>query len=404
MFRYRFLLILLFVFSGSFINLKGQDCDCYATTRAQGVKLMQQKKYAKAIAVFNAAEDCPDKPAGNDLAQKRAECEKAIKAAEDTKRQAAEDTKRQAEEDEYLRRKVEEIQQREDEYWRRKVEEIQQRKKEESADKGYMDIEYVHFGNESKNRDVLTWYGGTLYDEEMRYLVPKIGYTGLANESKAVTLHWKIFRPDGTMFRNDQSPAGYTSSYTYTILPGSGNTVTLLGWGSETGGLYKPGLYRFELYCNGHLLRTEYADIKAKNTTTTNSTSKTATIKEVTVDHNVYQDGNKGMKIHVKFDIQNCKDDACRAIAYFYYANGTAIKDTNGLYKDASGNVSAGVDFKPGYDDTVYSDLIIFMPYSEIHSTTRTGTVEMYFDTKLYDFTSKEFIGNNYKVTFNMTY
>lgn len=381
MFRYRFLLILLFVFSGSFINLKGQDCDCYATTRAQGVKLMQQKKYAKAIAVFNAAEDCPDKPAGNDLAQKRAECEKAIKAAEDTKRQAEED-----------------------EYWRRRVEEIQQRKKDESADKGYMDIEYVHFGNESKNRDVLTWYGGTLYDEEMRYLVPKIGYTGLANEPKAVTLHWKIFRPDGTMFRNDQSPAGYTTSYTYTILPGSGNTVTLLGWGSETGGLYKPGLHRFELYCNGHLLRTEYADIKAKNTTTTNSTSKTATIKEVTVDHNVYQDGNKGMKIHVKFEILNCKDDACRAIAYFYYANGTAIKDTNGQYKDASGNVSAGVDFKPTYEWTSYSDLIIFMPYSEIHSTTRTGTVEMYFDTKLYDFTSKEFIGNNYKVTFNMTY
>lgn len=381
MFRYRFLLILLFVFSGSFINLKGQDCDCYATTRAQGVKLMQQKKYAKAIAVFNAAEDCPDKPAGNDLAQKRAECEKAIKAAEDIKRQAEEE-----------------------EYWRRRVEEIQQRKKDESADKGYMDIEYVHFGNESKNRDVLTWYGGTLYDEEMRYLVPKIGYTGLANESKAVTLHWKIFRPDGTMFRNDQSPAGYTTSYTYTILPGSGNTVTLLGWGSETGGLYKPGLYRFELYCNGHLLRTEYADIKAKNTTTTNSTSKMATIKEVTVDHNVYQDGNKGMKIHVKFEILNCKDDACRAIAYFYYANGTAIKDTNGQYKDASGNVSAGVDFKPTYEWTSYSDLIIFMPYSEIHSTTRTGTVEMYFDTKLYDFTSKEFIGNNYKVTFNMTY
>ena len=381
MFRYRFLLILLLVFSGSFISIKGQDCDCYKTTRAQGVKLMQQKQYAKAIQFFDAAADCPDKPANDDLAQKKEECRRAIRQAEDARRQ--EETARQAEQ-------------------RRQQEAANARRKESELEaKGYMDINYINFGNQDNKREVLTWYGGTLYDDEMRYLAPKIRYTGLASVSKSITLYWKIFRPDGTLCRNDSaSPEGFTFSGTYTVEPGSDKTLVLGGWGTENGGYYKPGRYRFELYFKGNLLRTEYVEIKAKTTTT----SRTAEIKEVKVDHNVYVDGKKGMNIHVNFSIDNCMDDQCDALAYFYYANGSPIKDTNSSYNTADGNVVGSKSFKPGYPKTTYNDLIIFMPYSEIHSTTTTGTVAMYFLVELYSYTAKQFVGNKIKVTFNMTY
>ena len=405
MLRNKFLLILLLAFIGS-AGLRAQDCDCYKTTRAQGVKLMQQKKYAKAIEFFNAAEDCPDKPANHDLASKREECRKAIQQAEEARRQEEEaarlrreaELRRQQEEAARLQREAEQRRQQEEAERRRREEEEKTRQtKSEWANKAYMDITYISFSNQGYDGDIINDYGSALYAEDMRYLGPKVKYEGKCSTSQSVELYWKIYKPDGTLDRNSShSPEGYTSHSTYTIYPGT-NELKLLGWGSKTGGTYSPGSYRYELWYNGNRLWTAYVNLLSRNT-------RTATIQEVTVDHNVYENNVKGMKIHVKFNIQGCKGESCRAIAYFYYADGSPVKDTNGLYHDTAGNVSVGKDFNPGYDDTIYNDLVIFMPNSEIHSTTRTGTVSFYFQVELYNLTSKEFIGNKYKINFTITY
>lgn len=92
-----------------------------------------------------------------------------------------------------------------------------------------------------------------------------------------------------------------------------------------------------------------------------------ASIEKVWVDHNVYENGSKGMRIHVKFNIYNLKSKQCNAAAYFYTESGNALKDKNQSYRTTSGEVSCGEDFKPGYENTLYSDFKLFMPYSELH-------------------------------------
>lgn len=110
------------------------------------------------------------------------------------------------------------------------------------------------------------------------------------------------------------------------------------------------------------------------------SYNASASIDKVWVDHNVYQNSVKGMKIHVKFNVYNMLGCTGRVSAYFYYDNNqnTPLKDYNQNFRTADGNVSCGKDFTPGYTNCVYEDLEIFMPYNELHCT-NTGKYELKF-------------------------
>lgn len=92
----------------------------------------------------------------------------------------------------------------------------------------------------------------------------------------------------------------------------------------------------------------------------------TGSIKDITIEHNVYKDGVKGMKILVDFTVQNMKGISGSCAVYFYYKDGTSIKDTNGKYDTTNGNVATHVNIKPSYDNSTYTDLEIFMPNNEI--------------------------------------
>jgi len=90
-------------------------------------------------------------------------------------------------------------------------------------------------------------------------------------------------------------------------------------------------------------------------------------IEKLWVDHNVYEDSKKGMKIHLKMHTYNLKSKSCRAVAYFYTEEGTALTDENGSYCTTDGKVSCGESFKPGYDHALYEDFVLFMPHAEMH-------------------------------------
>jgi len=92
-----------------------------------------------------------------------------------------------------------------------------------------------------------------------------------------------------------------------------------------------------------------------------------ATINNIWTEHNIYQDGQKGMKIHVEFYTYNMRNIQGNCIAYFYYKNGSALKDKNNLYKTDDGNVSTEKEFIPEYENTTYKDFYLFIPYSELH-------------------------------------
>ena len=102
-------------------------------------------------------------------------------------------------------------------------------------------------------------------------------------------------------------------------------------------------------------------------TTDTPNAAPKSHIFKVWFDHNQYKDSVEGMRIHVKFNVHNFKDDKGRVVAYFYKENGDALKDTNGSYKTTSGTVSASGNFQPRHLRSIYNDYTLFMPYKELH-------------------------------------
>lgn len=118
--------------------------------------------------------------------------------------------------------------------------------------------------------------------------------------------------------------------------------------------------------------RTDYfklsaGDKEVKINITQEGQKITGEIKDITVEHNVFKDGVKGMKILVDFSVQNMKGIDGSCAVYFYYENGNRVMDKNQKYKTADGHAATHTTIRPGYHPkTVYTDLEIFMPYNEL--------------------------------------
>jgi hypothetical protein len=106
-------------------------------------------------------------------------------------------------------------------------------------------------------------------------------------------------------------------------------------------------------------------------------------IQDIKVDYDVTDDsGKKGMRIHVKFIVDNAKDVPCQATAYFYdEATGETVKNTDPNYSSVVGDLVVSSTFKPGFDSTIYDDFILFMPYEQIRLT---GEHKLYFVVQAY--------------------
>src|SRR3954465_430804 len=89
--------------------------------------------------------------------------------------------------------------------------------------------------------------------------------------------------------------------------------------------------------------------------------------------HNVTVDGEKGMRVHAKFNVKYGKGIPCMMIAYFYYddSDNTPLKASSEAdyraYRTVKGSVSAKANFTPAYDPAVYNDLQLFVPYEALN-------------------------------------
>lgn len=125
---------------------------------------------------------------------------------------------------------------------------------------------------------------------------------------------------------------------------------------------------------------------------TINSTGNPeAVFHEVRVEHNEMNDGQKGMKIHVNFNVNHIIGRSCQILAYFYKHSGEPLEDRNLEFRTRTGEVcTPGKQLNPGYDMTWYKDLTIFMPYDELHVN---GRQQLKF--KLSVFYDGRFIGHS---------
>lgn len=220
-------LLLFLLLLGCFATAAAQDC--YEYTRTQGINQYNKGEYRIAKDQFTAAKDCPDKPADNDLDSWISKCNNAIAEAE---------------------RRAEEARRAEEERRRREAAQLAQQQSAANAAKGYMNISTVEFANTESGGTIINDYGSLIKAADVKYLSPRIRYTGLANESKKITLYVKLYAPDGTLKTGTGSPEGYTYSTDVTVSPGSNRTLALSSWGNKNGGSYKPGTHRFELWYN----------------------------------------------------------------------------------------------------------------------------------------------------------
>lgn len=103
------------------------------------------------------------------------------------------------------------------------------------------------------------------------------------------------------------------------------------------------------------------------STMTVTQPSSNSLIKRVWAEHNVRVGMVKGMKIHVDFEVVNSRGKQGFCAAYFYFENGNKLMDYNMQYRAIDGQVSTSVPFVPSYDESTFTDVELFMPYSELH-------------------------------------
>ncbi len=107
------------------------------------------------------------------------------------------------------------------------------------------------------------------------------------------------------------------------------------------------------------------------------------------IKHNIYQNGEIGMNLHVDFEVRGHKGDNVQLLTYFYQADGQRLmdKDMSGKFRSSEGQVAvSGRNLYPSADDESMSD-VIFMPYSQL-DLTRNGANQLIAEIKLWDIPS----------------
>lgn len=121
-------------------------------------------------------------------------------------------------------------------------------------------------------------------------------------------------------------------------------------------------------------------------------------IKSVETQHNVVQNGQKGMNIIVNYSVEGMKGKTGDLNAYFYFEDGTPLKDGNKssvpCYGTYGGSVVVGKQFTPRYDDVAMSSTL-FMPYDELHL--RKGKFSLKYYCAIFDDEMKQQATSNWK-------
>lgn len=108
-------------------------------------------------------------------------------------------------------------------------------------------ITQMQFRNVTSSESVITGAGYSIYSNKAQYIQPYITYQGLRS-GENITLKLRFYKSDGTvLYTGTNSPAGYSYTSSIYVNSGSGNTVSLSGWGSS-GGSWTAGKYRCEIW------------------------------------------------------------------------------------------------------------------------------------------------------------
>jgi hypothetical protein len=109
-----------------------------------------------------------------------------------------------------------------------------------------------------------------------------------------------------------------------------------------------------------------------------NNSSASTKFDRMWVDYNVTEKGRRGMRIHTKFWVYNLKNQNLYLAIYFQKKDGSKLYTNNRNFRSKDGQVAVYRSLKPAYDETIYEDLTLFMPYDELNLA--SGTYELQMD------------------------
>jgi hypothetical protein len=87
------------------------------------------------------------------------------------------------------------------------------------------------------------------------------------------------------------------------------------------------------------------------------------------IEHNVAWGMFFGMRIHTSLVVRGQTNNQCKVVAHFFDVNGQPLRDFNfnPMFGTVDGFVSTAVDIIPFYEETTYPDIVIYLPYHELH-------------------------------------
>ncbi|MGI8544936.1 MAG: hypothetical protein ACR2MD_15865 [Aridibacter sp.] len=107
---------------------------------------------------------------------------------------------------------------------------------------------------------------------------------------------------------------------------------------------------------------------KTKNTGPTRVTNPNAPpiveFDTAWVDYNIVQKGIKGMLVHTKFTLRNLKNIPLQLTVRIQKEDGDTLTSNDKIYRNKGGQLTVFRNIKPGYDNAVYKDYEVFIPYN----------------------------------------
>lgn len=125
----------------------------------------------------------------------------------------------------------------------------------------------------------------------------------------------------------------------------------------------------------GQKIGRTFANGNNRNNSAT-STDVSAKFKRTWLELDVYQNHVKGLRVHANLDVWNAKGKELRMECFFFDSSGRPLRDFNQNFYSGDGQVCAVTSFRPSYDASTYSDLSVFIPYSELHLSSGYHTIE----------------------------
>jgi hypothetical protein len=91
-----------------------------------------------------------------------------------------------------------------------------------------------------------------------------------------------------------------------------------------------------------------------------------AKVTRTWVDYNVTDGGKKGMRAHINFEVSGLLSIDSLMTVRIQKQDGVFLANTNSEYSNKNDELAVSFEMKPGYETTVYKDIDVFIPYSEI--------------------------------------